>query len=157
MLNELYEKVSNSDATTVLNNSNRILVNIRLNDCQTILNGIKQLFFLSEKHLQLQLLTIVPSEWGRKEIEYYFGCTEHQAKQAILLRDKFGVLARPQFFSGNKPIENSVIEKVIDFYESDKITRQSSNKRDTVKINSPHYTCLCMYHENWYLLMQVIS
>ena len=154
MLNELYEKVSNSDATTVLNNSNRILVNIRLNDCQTILNGIKQLFFLSEKHLQLQLLTIVPSEWGRKKIEYYFGCTEHQA---ILLRDKFGVLARPQFFSGNKPIENSVIEKVIDFYESDKITRQYSNKRDTVKINSPHYTCLCMYNENWNLLMQVIS
>ncbi|CAF1473084.1 unnamed protein product, partial [Rotaria sordida] len=100
-------------------------VNIALNNlCETILN---------KKEQQIQLLTIAPPIWGRKKIEYYFGCTEHQSKQAILSRKSHGILARPVFFSGNSPIQKATIDQMVQFYEDDKINRQFSNKKDRIK------------------------
>lgn len=173
---------------------------VQLKDIKVLIEGLKQLFFISEKEQQLQLLTIVPPDWGRKKVEYFFGCTEHQSKQAIVLRDTYGVLARPLFFSGNKELKQAVIEEVLRFYENDDISRQSSNKKDCIHVNgeekifrfmemsiaeayqlfqdnhrsisighskfyclrpkwvklkSPIRDCLCIYHENFNLLLEV--
>jgi hypothetical protein len=199
-LHSLCEYILNSNSTMNESITEPVSLDIKLNDCQSLLNGIKQFFFLSHKEQQLQLLTISPSDWGRKKIEYYFGCTEHQSKEAIILKDEYGVLARPMFFSGNKPIAKTTIDKVIEFYEDDKISLQSSNKKDRIKVNdeekifrfmemsvgeaytlfkdeypsikishskfydlrpkwikidSPPQNCLCTYHENFYLLLEV--
>ena len=107
---------------------------VQLKDIQVLINGLKQYVFISEKEQRLQLLTIVPHDWGRKKIEYFFGCTEHQSKQAVLLRNTYGVLAKPLFFSGNKEIGQPIIEKVLKFYENDDISRQLSNKKDSIYI-----------------------
>ena len=173
---------------------------VQLKGIQVLIDGLKQIFFISEKEQQLQLLTIVPHDWGRKKIEYFFACTEHQSKQAVLLRNTYDVLAKPLFFSGNKEIGQPIIEKVLKFYENDDISRQSSNKKDSihihgeekifrfmemsiaeayqlfkenhpgilighskfyslrpkwVKLKSSIRNCLCIYHENFYLLLEV--
>ena len=138
---------------------------------------------------------------GAEKVEYYFSCTEHQFKQAILLRKTHGVLARPLFFSGNRSIENNIVDQVVKFYEEDKISRQSANKKDKIDVNGeskifrfmemslgetctafkedhatswigrskfssfrpkwikikcPMQNCLCSYHENYCLLLEVI-
>ncbi|CAF4040399.1 unnamed protein product [Rotaria sp. Silwood1] len=134
-LNNLCETILKSKTTMIQNPNESVSMNIKLNDCQSLLNGIKQFFFLSKKEQQIQLLTIAPPDWGRKKIEFYFGCTEHQSKQALILRKSYGVLARPVFFSGNSPIQKATIDQVVQFYEDDKITRQSSNKKDRIKVN----------------------
>ena len=200
VLISLCENILNSKSTSNKRTNKSIPSEIKLDDCQSLLNGLKQLFFLSKKQQKLQLLTIAPSDWGRKKIEYYFGCTEHQSKQAILLKKTHGVLARPLGFSGNRSIESDVVEQVVNFYEEDKISRQSTNKKDKIdvsgeskifrfmemsvgeaykvfkedhatsrigrskfyslrpkwiKIKCPMQNCLCSYHENYCLLLEV--
>ncbi|CAF1543630.1 unnamed protein product [Adineta ricciae] len=108
---------------------------VTLHDYQTLIDGLTQLFFISNKEQQLQLLTITRAEWGRKKIEYFFNCTEHQAKEAILLRHLYGVLARPMYFSGNKPLSKEIIDQVLELYQDDRISQQSSNKKDKSKVS----------------------
>ena len=143
---------------------------------------------------------MAPPDWGRKKIEYCFGCTEHQSKQAIVLRDKYGILSRPVFFYGSKETDKDTIEQVLRFYEDDDVSWQSSNKKDCIRVNdeekifrymtmtikeafelfkkrypsiqighskfyalrpkwikvkNPVQNCLCTYHENFYLLLEV--
>ena len=123
IFHHLCKSVLHPTSTTTVDTMELISTDVQFKDIKVLLDGLKQLFFVSEKEQQLQLLTIVPYDWGRKKIEYFFGCTEHQSKRAIWLRDTFGVLARPVFFSGNKEIEKSIIDEVLRFYEKDDISR----------------------------------
>ena len=134
-LHHLCESVLRLISTTTVDTMELISTDFQFKDIIILLDGLKQLFCVSEKEQQLQLLTIVPSDWGRKKIEYFFGCTEHQSKRAIWLTDTFGVLARPAFFSGDKEVEKSIIDEVLRFYEKDDISRQSSNKKDSINVH----------------------
>ncbi|CAF0925691.1 unnamed protein product [Rotaria sordida] len=142
-LNNLCETILNSKTTMLQNSNGTVAMDIKLNDYQSLLNGIKQFFILSKKEQQIQLLTIASPDWGRKKIEYYFGCTEHQSKQAILLRKSHGTLAQPVFFSGNSPIQKATIDQVVQFYEDDKINRQFSNKKDRIKSRNKRSDTKC--------------
>ncbi|CAF3815158.1 unnamed protein product [Rotaria sp. Silwood1] len=198
-LYDLCDNILDLKASSNSNSINLFSSGITLHDCQTLIDGLKQLFFISNNEQQIQLLTIAPLDWGRKKIEYFFNCTEHQAKEAIILRYLYGVLARPTYFSGNKPLSKNIIDQVLNFYEDGRISRQSSNKKDKikvngedkifrfmdmcvgdaylifknefptisishskffalrpkwVKINCPNQGCLCIYHENFHLLLE---
>ena len=200
LLRTICEGIINSKKKITETCDESISFDINLSDCQHLLNGIKSLFFISNKEEQLRLLTMAPPQWGRKQIEYYFGCTEHQSKEAILLREKGGLLARPIFFNGNQPIKQVDIDHAIEYYQDDRISRQSSNKKDRIKVNgeekffrfmeisvgeafqmfkqeypnseigrskfyslrpkwvkikNPLQSCLCVYHETYYLLLEV--
>ncbi|CAF1546445.1 unnamed protein product [Adineta ricciae] len=198
-LHNMHDSILDLKISSNSSNTHFLSSGVTLHDYQTLIDGLKQLFFISNKEQQLQLLTITPAEWGRKKIEYFFNCTEHQAKEAILLRYLYGVLARPTYFSGNKPLSKEIIDQVLEFYQDDRISRQSSNKKDKikvngedkifrfmdmcvgdaylvfknefsninishskffalrpkwVKINCPSQGCLCIYHENFHLLLE---
>ena len=64
-----------------------------------------------------------------------FESTQHQARQSLILLHNEGVLAVPQYFSGNPPISDDTITTIIDFYREDGISRVSSNSKDTIQIN----------------------
>ena len=123
-LHNLCGKISTSNSKTTTSSTNFTTPNIKLNDANTLIDGLKQLFFLGTEDQQLQLLTMAPPDWGRKKIESFFGCTEHQSKQAIVLRDKYGILSRPVFFYGSKETDKDTIEQVLRFYEDDDVSWQ---------------------------------
>ncbi|CAF5114774.1 unnamed protein product, partial [Rotaria sp. Silwood1] len=201
-LYDLFDNILNLKSSSNSNSIDLFSSDVTLNDYKTLTDGLKQLFFISNKEQQIQLLTIAPSDWGRKKIEFFFNCTEHQAKEAIKLRYLYGILARPTYFSGNKPLPKDIIDQVINFYEDDRISRPSSNKKDKIKVNGedkmfrfmdmtirdaylvfknefPHVpishskffglrpkwvkinctnqTCLCIYHENFQLLLEALN
>ena len=66
VLISLCEHILNSKSTSNKRTNKSIPSEIKLDDCESLLNGLKQLFFFSKKEQQLQVLTIAPSDGGRK-------------------------------------------------------------------------------------------
>jgi hypothetical protein len=173
---------------------------IEIDESNKLLSGIKQLFKQSSDAEQIRLMTIAPVDWGRIMIRKWFDSSDHQARQAILLRREKGVLAFPEYSRGNKFLSDDTIQLVVQFYLQDGISRMSPNTKDVlkiknalvpirylemtirealrhfytdnpsikigkssfyalrprqVKISSPHLTCMCHYHENMDLVLQV--
>ncbi|CAF3402296.1 unnamed protein product [Rotaria socialis] len=100
-----------------------------------LLTGLKSLFNDSDCSEQVRLLTIAPEAWGREKLRKWFESTEHQARQSLILRQNEGVLAVPQYFSGNPSISNDTITTIIDFYREEGVSRTSPNSKDTIQIN----------------------
>jgi hypothetical protein len=173
---------------------------IEIDESNKLLDGVKQLYEQSSDAERIRLMTIAPLHWGRIMLCKWFDSTDHDARQAILLRREKGVLAFPEYSRGNKFLDDDTIQLVVQFYLQDGISRVSSNKKDVlkiknesvavrylemsirealrqfyndnpsikickssfyslrphqVKITSPHQTCMCQYHENFDLVLQV--
>ncbi|CAF1510399.1 unnamed protein product [Didymodactylos carnosus] len=109
-------------------------LSLKVHEQYASINGLIQLFSHSDYVDQVQLLTLCPSEWGRVRVETFFNATEAQARSAIELRSTTGILARPDYNRGNKPLESATVTAVIDFYSSDAVSRQSPNKKDTLLV-----------------------
>jgi hypothetical protein len=109
--------------------------NLSMNDVNALLSGLKMLFQESTEEEQIRLLTISPENWGRSTIQNWFNCSQHQARKALLLRTNQCVLAYPEYQSGNKPLPDSTIKLVTEFYSQDGISRASSRKKDVIHIN----------------------
>ncbi|CAF3771436.1 unnamed protein product [Rotaria sp. Silwood1] len=110
-----------------------------------LLTGLKDLFNESDVSEQIRLLTIAPKEWGHEKVRKWFGSTQHQARQSLILWQNEGVLAFPQYFKGNTSISNDTITSIINFYREDGVSRVSSNSKDTIQIN--HNTVPIRYME----------
>ena len=104
-------------------------------DTNSLLYGLHSLFQQSGDNEKIRLLTIVPDDWGRTMIQKWFNCSEHQARQAILLKRNKGFLAFPEYSKGNKSLPDSTIKLVIEFYLQDGVSRASSRKRDVIHTN----------------------
>jgi hypothetical protein len=101
----------------------------------TLIHRMKLLCYVSEYDEQTRLLTLAPDHWGRKKIANFFCCTDHQASKAIELKANHGMLARPIDFRGNVAVSRDAIDNILSFYQSDEITRQSSNKKEVIHVN----------------------
>ena len=108
---------------------------LSVDDSHALLNGLRTLFDQSSESEKTRLLTIAPIEWGRRKIATFFNCTEHQARAALELRDTEGILAFPTSWRGNEYIGRQTIEKVLEYYRRDGVSRPSPNKKDIVLIN----------------------
>ena len=65
-----------------------------------------------------------------------FASKPNQARRLLFLRKHDGILAYPQCLRGsNRPLSDSTVDAVINFYREDGISRTSSNSKDTIKIN----------------------
>ena len=81
-------------------------------------------------------MTIAPVNWGRIRLSQWFGSSEHQARQAILLRRERNVLAFPEYSRGNQSLDDDTVQLVVQFYLQDGISRVSSNTKDVLKIKN---------------------
>ena len=179
-------------------------LDLSIDDATWILYRPRELFNISVSIEQQRLMTILPPDWGRDRISYWFGGTQHQARNSIKLRTSSGILSYPEDRRGNKPLDNQIELLVQKFYTSDEISRETSYKKQVirpppsrnpialrflhltigetfeqfklkypdieispskffslrpawVREKTPHETCVCIYHENADLLLQVIT
>lgn len=109
---------------------------LEINESNELLAGLKELYKQSSDSEQTRLMTIAPSSWGRIMLSKWFGCSDHHARQAILLRQKKQILAFPEYSRGNKFLDPDTIELIIEFYSQDGISRMSSNTKDVIKIKN---------------------
>ena len=93
------------------------------------------MFNFSDYDKQVCLLTLAPFNWGRPQIQDFFGCKEWQAHKALLLRSSYGRLSRVTNFDGNQPMDPQLIDEIKNFYTDDGISRQSSNKKHVINVN----------------------
>jgi hypothetical protein len=109
---------------------------LEIDESNEILNGVKELFKNSSGSDQTRIMTIAPVNWGRITLCKWFESTDHQARQAILLRLEKGVLAFPEYSRGNKFLDPDTIQLIVQFYLQDGISRVSSNTKDALKIKN---------------------
>ena len=108
---------------------------LSVSDADTLIQGLRKVFNSSPSDEQTRLLTVAPPDWGRYKIRNFFGCSEHQARTALELRHTAGVLAYPILNRGNELIDHGTIDKVIDYYRRDGISRPSAKRKDVVLIS----------------------
>ncbi|CAF4037043.1 unnamed protein product [Rotaria sp. Silwood1] len=113
-------------------NDNLLL--LTLSEKNELIGGIKKLYNASDKLEQVRLLTIAPAHWGRQRLQNFFDSSERQARKSLEIRTSEGILSNPENLRGNQPLDKSVIEAVIKFYEQDWISRVSPNKSDVLTI-----------------------
>ena len=93
-------------------------------ELEKILSDLKDKFssLRSNDPFRLSILTKLPETWSDRKIAEEFKCSRRLAKKSKKLRSAKGVLAQPASKAGKK-VSDSTVEKVIQFYNSDKISR----------------------------------
>ena len=109
-------------------------LSLTLSEKTELINGLKNLYYASNKQEQVRLLTIAPTGWRRQKVQKLFNSSERQARRSLQIRANKGVLANPEDLRGNKPLDTAVADAVIKFYEEDWISRVSTNKSDVLLI-----------------------
>ncbi|CAF3148713.1 unnamed protein product, partial [Rotaria sp. Silwood2] len=103
-----------------------------MDDAVWILRHLRESFNISDNYEQQRLMTMLPSDWGRDRIANWFDGSKHQARQSIQLRTTSGVLSFPEDRRGNKSLDSQVELAVHNFYISDEISRETSNKKQII-------------------------
>ncbi|CAF5192443.1 unnamed protein product [Rotaria magnacalcarata] len=109
---------------------------IRIDESNELLHGMREFFQQSTYEEQVRLMTIAPDNWGRIAIAQWFGASDHQARQSIILRRDRGVLTFPEYTRENKFLDEDTVQSVIKFYLQDGVSRVSSNSKDILKIKN---------------------
>ena len=102
-----------------------------------LINGLKNLYYASNKQEQVGLLAIAPTDWRRQKLQKFFDSSERQAQRPLQIRENKDIfLNNPEDLRGNKPLDTGVAGAVIKFYEEDWISRVSKDKSDVLLIKA---------------------
>ena len=99
-----------------------------------VLNQLKKKFLESTgKEDKIQLLTLAPDFWSRRDLIREFGCTEWEAREAKKLVTESGIFSKPEKKKGKIfPVET--VDSVKRFYESDDISRVMPGLKDCISV-----------------------
>ena len=99
-----------------------------------VLEQIKRKFSeLTSKEDRIQLLTLAPDFWSRRDVMKEFGCTEREARAAKQLVDESGVFSKREKKIGKiLPAETANLVK--NFYEKDDVSRIMPGIKDFISI-----------------------
>ncbi|CAF1368187.1 unnamed protein product [Rotaria sp. Silwood1] len=128
---ELYKE--NQEKEEIIKSNNKS--DITINDVNELVTNFQLLVNMSDYAEQIRLLTLVPKAWGRVKTSTFFGCTDHQARYGIYLRDADQVLSYPIDCRGNLPFDPFIEQTVFNFYHTDEISKASPNKKDVLQNN----------------------
>ena len=106
-IKETADDIDSTSGSTKSNNMSLIV-----SETNMLLDGMKLLFKSSDYDEQVRLLTLSPHHWGRSQIQKFFSCNEWQARKAIELRSSYGTLAKLTNFSGNTPINPTLVDEI---------------------------------------------
>ena len=98
-----------------------------------VIDQLQAEFDNMSKNDQYRVLTVMPRESPREFLQKTFGVSEHMARIAKVIQTEKGLLATPNPKPG-KRLPEETIEKVKEFYESDKVSRQMPGKKDCVSM-----------------------
>ena len=82
---------------------------------------------------QLQILTVLPRSWTRKQIQSEFGVSDYMARKCKQLVREKGILSNPDPKPGPS-LPSKTVETVTNFYQSDEISRIMPGKKDFVSV-----------------------
>lgn len=85
--------------------------------------------------LRLTILTIVPDAWSLSKISREFNGSRQFAQKARKLRASKGVLADTTAKNG-RPLPDSTVKRIKDFYNSDENTRIMPGMKDVVSVKN---------------------
>jgi hypothetical protein len=111
---------------------------LSVDESNALAEGLQKLFNESTADEQIRLLTVAPTNWGRSKVVGFSGCSTYQARTALEMRQTVGVLAYPTTSRGNESLDDGTIEKVLDYYRRDGVSRPSANAKDALLINGSH-------------------
>lgn len=82
--------------------------------------------------MKIKLLSVLPKEWSRDKIKKIFGdsVTMYMIRKTKELVAINGILCETTKKIGSKTLSEDTVKKVIEFYNSDVITRDTPGKRD---------------------------
>ena len=95
--------------------------------------AMKEKLSTSSNSEKIQILTLVPDSWSRKDCAEYFNVSEYLIRSARNLKQKKGILAKPDPKKG-KTMSQQTIDLVHAFYQDDEYSRQLPGKKDFVSI-----------------------
>lgn len=82
---------------------------------------------------QIQILTMAPLDWSRKQVAKFFEVSEYQVREARKLAEERGILALPDAKRG-RSLSQEVEDSVKLFYEDDEYSRLMPGTKDYVSI-----------------------
>ena len=82
---------------------------------------------------KIQILTLLPVSWTIKRIEIEFGTTNYMARKAKNLVKEKGIMSTSNLKPGHS-IEESKIDTVVGFYESDNCSRMMPGMKDFISV-----------------------
>lgn len=107
-------------------------LDLTIEEAITILQHLRDLFPIGNQHQQQILFNMLPSSWGRDRIEKWFGCSEYQARQSAIFKSNGEVLSCVEDGRGNKPLDDPTETLIKNFYTSDEVSRETSNKKQVI-------------------------
>ena len=89
----------------------------------------------SSRSERLTILTVLPKSWSIAKIMEEFGVTRYMAKSSKMLVEDKGVLSCPNSTAG-KPLSESTLELVRNFYCHDDISRVMPGRKDFLSVRN---------------------
>ena len=109
-------------------------------NCSSLIELIKEKLAVTDDRREIiQLLTIVPCDLSISKIAEIFNVSEYTAKPSCDLRLQKGILSMLET-KQRVGISQETKESVLEFYESEEISRLLSGKKDVVSVRLPDKT-----------------
>lgn len=88
----------------------------------------------TNRNMKVKVLSVLPEEWSETKIKSIFGADvpSYLIRQTKILTAKNGILCDTTKKIGSKSVKESTVQKVINFYKSDHISRPCPGMRDFV-------------------------
>ena len=132
-INEFTTKFNQTIAVALDEPSLAISVNKDCDNCEKLMKLIKEKVFVSDRDQAIQMLTLVPDDWPIPKTADYFEVTQYTVKQARRLKQEKAILSTPEGYS-RAGISDETIQLIVNFFESDEISRMCPGKKDCISV-----------------------
>ena len=111
------------------------LIQAKATDLDTLTYLMKEKLKTSDDYkTKIQVLTLTPESWSRKQAAEFFDVSEYSIRVARKLKEEKGILASPNPRHG-KSLPEDIRTLVINFFEDDEFSRLMPGKKDYVSIS----------------------
>ena len=97
-----------------------------------ILQELKDAYPDADRSKKLQILSLSP--YGIEQTMAFFGASNWMVRTARSLKKEYGILPKVPCMSKGKVVTKDMKQKVIDFFESDHISRQMPGRKDCISV-----------------------
>lgn len=130
---EKLQKVTSSLAKKVFRVEDSAVTSTEKSDNNDIIRKLIESFHkTNDNTLKVKILTIF-EDWSYSKIKEHFEASDHMIRVAKKLAKENGILSSPGIKIG-KPLELSIVSKVLEFYRSDEISRVMPGKKNFVSV-----------------------
>ena len=116
-------------------------------DFELLMNELQVKSRSLSKDKLVQLLTLKPQSWSIAKTTSFFSVTPHFVETAVKVKNETGILSMPQK-KKREGLSQSVIDKVVAFYESQENGRILPGKKDYISVSKNVHKQIHLLHCN---------